>query len=282
MKISELLSHASKLLCEAGVENARNEARWIFEAAFECGREYPVLHGDEEAEPAKAERFVQMIESRADGMPVQYVIGEWDFYGEGFRVGEGVLIPRPETEMLVDFALEFLKDKKNPVIYDLCAGSGCIGLSVAKNRPDASVYLLEKSEAAFEYLSENKRLLGCGNAALISGDLFDGPDAFDLPAPDLILSNPPYIETDEVPLLQKEVRKEPAMALDGGKDGYDFYRAIALKWLPRCRGAIAVECGENQTEKIEKMFTAECIRVFSKDDFNGIGRMVCGYVAERF
>lgn len=276
MKVKELLVQAANLLSVSEVENAANEARWIFESAFECGREFAVLHGESEADFTKAERFCEMIKKRAEGTPLQYVIGEWDFYGETFKVGEGVLIPRPETEMLVDFALDYLADKKNPVVFDLCAGSGCIGLSVAKKRPDAKVFLLEKSEAAFGYLSENKELLGCANARLISGDLFDGFGGFDLPEPDLILSNPPYIESAEIPLLQKEVLREPSMALDGGEDGYDFYRALALKWLPFCKGAIAVECGENQTDTIENLFIAECARVYSENDFNGIGRMVVG------
>ena len=276
MKIKEILAKSTAILSESGVENSANEARWIFETAFECGRDYAVLYGESEADSVKAERFAEMIKSRCEGIPVQYVIGEWDFYGETFKVGEGVLIPRPETEMLVDFALDYLSDKKNPVVFDLCAGSGCIGLSVAKNRPDAKVFLLEKSDAAFRYLSENKKLLGCENAQIISGDLFDGFEGFDLPEPDVILSNPPYIESAEIPLLQKEVQKEPLMALDGGEDGYDFYRALARKWLPFCKGAIAVECGEGQTETIENLFTAECARVYSENDFNGIGRMVVG------
>ncbi len=279
MKVRDLLIQAEKRLAVAEIPNARNEARWIFEAAFECGREYTVFHGEEESDSAKAKLFCDMIEKRADGMPVQYVIGEWDFYGETFRVGEGVLIPRPETEMLVDFALDYLRDIKQPVVFDLCAGSGCIGLTVAKNRPDAKVFLLEKSDRASEYLKKNKELLGCTNAQIISGDLFDGFRSFGIPEPDLILSNPPYIESDEIPLLQKEVLREPSMALDGGKDGYDFYRALALDWLPFCKGAIAVECGENQTDTIEKLFSSECSRVYSENDFNGIGRMVVG--AER-
>lgn len=278
MTVKQLLENGIKLLTESGIDNASNEARWIFKAAFECGRDYTVLYGGSEADGKKAERFAQMITERQNGLPVQYVIGEWDFYGETFKVGEGVLIPRPETEMLVDFALDCLKDKKNPVVYDLCAGSGCIGLSVAKIRPDAEVYLLEKSEKAFAFLEANKELLGCKNAELLSGDLFDGFKSFELPKPDLILSNPPYIESAEISLLQKEVLREPLMALDGGEDGYDFYRAIAKKWLPFCNGAIAVECGENQAETIEKLFSKICAEVYSEEDFNGIGRMVCGYI----
>lgn len=277
MTVKQLLEKGVQLLTESGIDNARNETRWIFESAFECGRDYSVLYGNSEADSEKAERFLRMTAERQGGLPVQYVIGEWDFYGETFKVGEGVLIPRPETEMLVDFALGYLKDKQNPVVFDLCAGSGCIGLSVAKNRPDAKVYLLEKSEKAFAYLEINKKMLGCGNTELVSGDLFDGFQSFELPKPDLILSNPPYIESAEIPLLQKEVLREPAMALDGGKDGYDFYRTIAQTWLPFCKGAIAVECGENQTDTIEKLFSKICAEVYSEKDFNGIGRTVCGF-----
>lgn len=283
MTVKQLLAEGISILGESGVENNRNEAHWLFEAAFECGRDYPVFHSADEADSNKAERFFEMINLRKSGVPVQYVIGEWDFYGEVFSVGEGVLIPRPETEMLVDFALNYLKDKQAPVVFDLCAGSGCIGLSVAKNRPDAKVFLLEKSEKAFAYLEANKIKLGCKNACLLSGDLFSGFEGFDLSKPDLILSNPPYIESAEVPLLQKEVLREPSMALDGGEDGYDFYRAIADGWLPFCCGAIAVECGENQTETIERLFSKICAEVRSEKDFNGIGRTVCGFIGtERF
>ncbi len=278
MTVRELLAEGIRILGESEVENSRNEAQWIFEAAFDCGRDYLIFHSADEADSQKANRFLNMINQRKGGMPVQYVIGEWDFYGETFKVGEGVLIPRPETEMLVDFALDFLKDKKSPVVFDLCAGSGCIGLSVAKIRPDAKVYLLEKSDKAFAYLKANKEKLACSNAELICGDLFSGFNGFDLPKPDLILSNPPYIESAEVPLLQKEVLREPSMALDGGEDGYDFYRALASLWLPYCKGAIAIECGENQTETIEKLFSEICAEVRSENDFNGIGRTVYGFI----
>ena len=278
MTVRELLADGIRILGESGVENNRSEAQWIFESAFECGRDYLIFHSSDEADSKKSDRFYEMINQRKNGLPVQYVIGEWDFYGETFKVGEGVLIPRPETEMLVDFALEYLKDKNNPVVFDLCAGSGCIGLSIAKIRPDAKVFLLEKSEKAFAYLKTNKEKLVCDNAGLVSGDLFSGFEGFDLPKPDLILSNPPYIESAEIPLLQKEVLREPSMALDGGEDGYDFYRALASRWLPHCNGAIAIECGENQTETIEKLFSKICASVRSENDFNGIGRMVCGFI----
>lgn len=276
MTVSELLRKGTSLLEKYKVDNSANEARWIFESVFECGREYPFFHADDEADYEKSVRYMDSIIRRANGEPVQYVIGSWDFYGETFYVGKGVLIPRPETEILVDFALDYLKDKINPVIFDLCSGSGCIGISVAKNIPGSKVYLFEKSDDAFEFLEKNLVCLGCENAAAVRCDIFDGFEKHQLPAPDLILSNPPYIESGDIPSLQSEVLFEPAMALDGGNDGLDFYRAICDKWLPFCKGAIAVECGEGQAETIEKMFSGYCGKTYSVTDFNEIKRVVVG------
>lgn len=275
MTVSELFEKGKSILEEQGIDNFRNEARWIFESVFACGREYLIFHAYDTADDKKAAEFIDKIKKRASGIPVQYVIGSWDFYGESFAVGEGVLIPRPETELLVDFALDYLKCKLKPVVIDLCAGSGCIGLTVAKNCPDARVILIEKSADAFSYLEKNLNSLGCGNARLICGDILDGFEAFDIPKPDLILSNPPYIESAAIESLQSEVHYEPLMALDGGDDGYMFYNAIAEKWLPYCSAA-AVECGEGQAERIKILFSDLFADVYSVKDFNEIERTVIG------
>ncbi len=275
MTVIELLKHGINLLKEKNIENFNNEARWIFESVFECKSDYVVFHGEDIADEAKADDFLSEIRKRAEGMPVQYVIGSWDFYGERFYVGEGVLIPRPETEILVDFAIEYLKDKKNPVVVDLCAGTGCVGLSVAKNCPDANVILVEKYAEAFSYLKKNLVSFGVKNAKIINGDIFDGFDKFDFIHADLILSNPPYIDSADICGLQDEVQKEPVTALDGGADGYDFYRAIAEKWLPCC-DAVAVECGEGQAEYIQSLFSKSFSETYSVNDFNGISRVVIG------
>ncbi len=275
MTVSELFENGKALLEKQGIDNFKNEARWIFESVFECGREYLIFNAGNTADEKKSAEFIDKIQKRASGIPVQYVIGSWDFYGESFTVGEGVLIPRPETEMLVDFALEHLSGMSSPVVLDLCAGSGCIGLSVAKNRPDARVILIEKSSDAFSYLEKNRNSLGCDNATLICGDILEGFDAFDIPKPDLILSNPPYIESADIESLQSEVHYEPLMALDGGDDGYVFYNAIAEKWLADC-GAVAVECGEGQAERIKTLFSDMFADVYSVKDFNGIDRIVIG------
>ncbi|MBQ3045798.1 MAG: peptide chain release factor N(5)-glutamine methyltransferase [Clostridia bacterium] len=275
MTVSKLFEKGKSLLKNQEIDNFANEARWIFESVFDCGREYLIFHADDTADEIKSAEFIDKIQKRASGVPVQYVVGSWDFYGESFAVGEGVLIPRPETELLVDFALDYLKDKKEPVVVDLCAGSGCIGLTVAKKRPDASVILVEKSAEAFSYLEKNLNIFGCANARIICGDIFDGFESFGIPVSDLILSNPPYIESKDISTLQSEVRYEPLMALDGGDDGYMFYNAIAEKWLAHC-SAVAVECGEGQAERIKSLFSDLCADVYSVRDFNGIERTVIG------
>lgn len=276
MTIKELFISGKDILEKSKTDNFENEARWIFESVFKCSRDYIIFHSEDVADSVKSDEFLDRINKRASGIPVQYVIGEWDFYGETFFVGEGVLIPRPETELLVDFAFEYLKEKKNPVVIDLCSGSGCIGLSVARLVPDSKVFLVEKSDEALEYLLKNKEKFNLQNVTVIHGDIFNGFDYYEIPKPDLILSNPPYINTDEVSTLQSEVLKEPVMALDGGIDGLDFYRAIADKWLIYCGGVVAVECGEGQSEMIEQIFSKQCFDTCSVTDFNGIERMVIG------
>lgn len=280
MTVAELFEKGKALLKNNDVDNFANEARWIFESVFDCSREYIIFNSADEADEDKSTRYMDLIERRSDGEPVQYVIGSWDFYGESFFVGEGVLIPRPETEMLVDFAIGYLKDKTDPVVIDLCSGSGCIGLSVAKNVPDATVYLVEKSDKAFSYLKKNSDKFGCDNVIAIKGDIFSGFESFGIPEADLILSNPPYIESADIAGLQSEVLLEPSMALDGGEDGLDFYRAINGKWLGHCNGAVAVECGEGQAEIIENIFSSHCGNTQSMTDFNGIKRVVLGYIGQ--
>ena len=133
--------------------------------------------------------------------------------------------------------------------------------------------MIEKSEKAFEYLKRNYEKSGCPNVEIICGDIFNGFDYFGLPSPDLILSNPPYIESSEIESLQPEVRLEPKAALDGGEDGLMFYRAISEKW--HCNTA-AVECGDTQSDSVEEIFSSVFAKTYSVKDFNNIRRIVIG------
>lgn len=221
------------------------------------------------------EKIDDVINRRKNGEPLQYILGKWDFYDLSFLVGEGVLIPRPETEILVDFALDKLKNVKNPVVYDLCSGSGCIGLTIAKHLKNAKVYLLEKEEKALKYLLKNKDELKLDNVFVINDDLFT-VDLSLFPECDLIVSNPPYIITEEISDLQKEVLFEPITALDGGTDGYDFYRCLSDRWCSKVKkgGYMAMECGEDQSKYIIELFNGKYCESNIIFDFNNIDRVV--------
>ena len=216
-----------------------------------------------------------LIHQRKKGRPLQYILGKWDFYDMSFFVGEGVLIPRPETEMLVDLALDSIKNIQNPIIFDLCAGSGCVGLTLAKHRPDSKVYLFEKEDKAFEYLNKNIEKYSLNNAIPIKCDIFSyGCSA--LPFADVLLSNPPYIRTEEIPSLQREVLNEPVSALDGGSAGLVFYRCIYDKWLKTVAagGFLAFECGDGQGQEICNIFKPKTVSQKIIFDFNNIDRIV--------
>ena len=275
MTISELEKLGSQKLRASGKENSDFDARCLLEFVLNLNPTQYLLNRSEEVDSACAEKFLSLVEKRSNGEPLQYILGKWEFMGLPFYVGEGVLIPRPETEMLVEFALDFLKDKKNPVVIDLCSGSGCIAISVAKHLPNAKVYAVEKSDLAFTYLKNNIWLNCVFNVSAVHGDIFDSTLLSDI-KPDLILSNPPYIRSPEIASLQSEVRNEPSMALDGGEDGLIFYREIANGWIDRLGtgGAIAVECAEDQTEDIIRMFSEKTQYAEAFNDLSGLPRTV--------
>lgn len=250
------------------------EALCLFEDILGYTKEQIYL-GNINASENDVSKLNTAISRRKNNEPLQYILGKWDFYDLTFSVGEGVLIPRPETEMLVDYALDKLKNIENPVIYDLCSGSGCIGLTVAKHRKDAKVYLLEKERNALKYLLKNKIDLQLENVTVVFDDLFT-VDLSLFPEADLILSNPPYINSDEIATLQKEVLFEPASALDGGTDGLVFYRCLADRWCKKIKnhGYMALECGEEQSKPIIELFKNKYNESNVIFDFNNIDRIV--------
>ena len=272
MTIKELYTYCSNEL--SFTECGDFEAMCIFNDILGFTKEQIILN-NQTVTFFHQEKIDEVIDRRKNGEPLQYILGKWDFYDLSFSVGEGVLIPRPETEILVDFALEKLKNVKNPVVYDLCSGSGCIGLTIAKHLKDAKVYLLEKEENALKYLLKNKDDLKLDNVFVINDDLFT-VDLSLFPECDLIVSNPPYIMTEEIDSLQKEVLFEPITALDGGIDGYDFYRCLADRWSGKVKkgGYIAMECGENQSKYIVELFNNKYVESNIIFDFNNIDRVV--------
>lgn len=274
MTLSELQKEGQARLQTAGVEDAAFEAACLLETAVGYSRSQCLSRPAEAVSKSAEQQFFSMVARRLCGEPLQYILGKWSFYGRDFFVGEGVLIPRPETEELVETAISVLKPNPRRVVFDLCAGSGCIGLTVAKEVPECTVYLFEKYDAAFAYLQKNAESLGVPNAQLIKADIFTDtpPDGV---CADLLLSNPPYIPKPELPDLQKEVQREPRTALDGGADGLDFYRAIQIRWSPfvRSGGTMLFECGDGQGNEIANLFqSAKAAKVLF--DFQNIDRFV--------
>lgn len=274
MTVSELYKKGVDLLKENSSEDAEFDCDCLFERFTGHNRLNRIINPDTDVESQKVTDFLNSVNRRLKGEPLQYILGVWEFMGFEFFVGEGVLIPRPETEILVEQAIEYIKTHKNAVVYDLCAGSGAIGLSVAKLCPDCRVYLFEKYEGALNYLNINRDKLNAENASVIKYDIFDGFE-MSTEAPDIILSNPPYVETQEISTLQSEVGFEPKTALDGGEDGLDFYRCIKDKWSDYIKpgGRLIMECGEAQSREIADMFSKASAIEFIKD-FNNIERVV--------
>ncbi|MCL2633403.1 MAG: peptide chain release factor N(5)-glutamine methyltransferase [Oscillospiraceae bacterium] len=234
------------ILREGGVENYKQEAAWIIKYS----------HNHEE-----------IARRRITGEPLQYLLGEWEFYGYSFKVGEGVLIPRPETELLVDIAIHNAQfTMHNSLVYDLCAGSGCVGITLAKET-GCSVVAVEKSEEAIHYLKQNAELNKV-DITIIQDDVLNPVMQYEIA--DCVLINPPYLSKIEMTSLQKEVTHEPREALYGGEDGLDFYRKIYQLWGNKAR-FFATEIGDGQAERVMRFMPENSVIV---KDFNNIERVI--------
>lgn len=255
MTIAEWLNHAKDALTESGCSDPQIDARWIAEDMLHMNASALRFEGQN---VIPAETLAAMNESlcrRQQGEPVQYILKKADFMGMQFHVDERVLIPRQDTETLVEAVIIALQGQKAPRVLDLCTGSGCIGLSIATLVPHAQITLADISTGALEVAKKNAHALNA-EVTLRHGDLFNavGRDKFDL-----IVSNPPYIPSEEMPLLQKEVRYEPKLALDGGQDGLDFYRRIAQEAPAHLAegGSIYLEVGIDEAQAVLEMLRGQ-------------------------
>lgn len=279
MTINEAYRTGIDMLKSNRIPDAEFDARCLLEFALDIEPTQFFISRSELIDDQKAEDYFTLINRRMNGEPLQYILGKWEFMSNEFCVGKGVLIPRPETEKLVELAKEYLTDIEKPVVVDLCSGSGCIAISIAKLIPDATVYAVEKYDDAFCYLTENISLNGVNNVVAVQGDLFDRELLRDVSA-DLIVSNPPYIRKADIETLSDEVKCEPVTALDGGEDGYDFYRFISSYWLNEFldkNGAVMVECAEDQGDYISELFSEYSEKIEIIYDFNGLQRIVTAY-----
>ena len=268
-------------LTAAGIDNARFEARLLMSHASGLSTEQLIARGRDLAPALAVDALRVLTGRRVKREPMAYILGEREFWGLPFKVSPAVLVPRPDSETVVEAALAVMPDRTSPWrLLDLGLGSGCLLLTLLREFPDATGIGLDASDAALAVARTNAEALGVADrAALVSGDWRLPRWTDRLAGPfDLIVSNPPYIEGATIDRLMPEVsRFEPRLALDGGADGFDAYRAIALAMphLLTSSGRLLVEIGEGQAPGITKIFEPRDLEVTSAwKDLGGIDRVL--------
>lgn len=281
MKIIDGFNLISKRLSEAGAESPAFDTWELISFVLEkpCS---PAFDRERELSQGEFEKLCELSKRRESGEPLQYILGQWEFYGFPFKVGKGVLIPRDDTEVALRASFPHLDKTQSPKILDLCAGSGTLAITLKKLYPIADVTAVEISPEAFCYLKENAKLNGV-HINLINGDIFNVYKDFEDGCFDLIISNPPYLTADELKSMQKELYFEPVLALDGGEDGCDFYRAIVPLYTPKLKqgGQLIFELDGSEAEYTAELLKAanyKDIEIF--DDLGGIHRAIKGTLFE--
>lgn len=294
MKALEKIREISKTLAASGIDTAEKEAEFIVMQALDTDL-VGLCSNNPEINAAQMLAIDEMAGRRSKREPLQYILGFTDFMGLRLKIGEGVLIPRPETELMAEYAIQKVRRQKAKDssqgsvvrsqenykyrILDLCTGSGCLALSLAREFPDADVYGTDISEMALGYAKENAQVNGIDNVSFINGHLFEpfaGEE--DKNEFNFIISNPPYIRTDDIQTLQPEIREwEPLKALDGGPDGMDFYREIvsgSRKFLKN-GGILMFELGAGCADDVSRMFAdAGYNETEIQKDYAGMERII--------
>lgn len=275
--IFEAYNRAKKELQESGIEDYGFEARQMIRRITGYTNHQIVERYGQELTTFQENNLTAMLKQRAIRYPLQYMFGEWSFYGRDFYVGVGALIPRADTEVLVEQALSEIKETATPKILDLCAGTGCIGITLAAERRDAAVTLVEKYREAISYLEKNVARNGV-SVKVVEGDVFQSAAAEQ--EYDLIVSNPPYIPEQDMNTVSPEVHFEPREALvGGGEDGLDFYRAIIENYRDSLKtgGKMMFEVGIGQAEAVRDLLADAGFKdTRIRKDYGDVERVVWG------
>lgn len=300
MQIKELINNGAQMLENSHIEDSNIKARVLLQYILKKDKIYLVTNCNEEVRYQKEMEYKQQIQELIQGKPLQYITKFQEFMGFKFYVDENVLIPQPDTEILAEEAIKeiekIVKSKKgndisqnNTIrILDMCTGSGAIAISIAKyfqnknnlsntknNEIQLKIFGIDISQEALEIAKKNAKSNQVEVKFFISDMFKKMKENTDEPF-DIIISNPPYIETDTIKTLSKEVKQEPYIALDGGEDGLNFYRIIAeegKKYLAR-RGCILVEIGYNQKEAVTRLFKKENTQITCIKDLAGNNRVI--------
>ncbi len=266
--LTEMLRETKKQFAEA--EADESDAEWIYSIVLGMPRS-ELENSSRVIKPSEAKKIDEIVRKRLTGRPLWYVVGDTEFYGCTIKVDERVLIPRPETEILAEHAVRAVEDGDK--VLDLCTGSGCLAIAIAKNCKAKRVQVIaaDVSDAAIMVARENANL-NSADIEFVQSDMFSKVHG----RFNLIVCNPPYIKSGEIATLQKEVRDyEPRVALDGGEDGLDFYRRLAKevsRYIAK-GGMLILECGEGQAEDILKMFEKRDYAMVVKD-YAGVDRIL--------
>lgn len=281
MTINKVYKTITDILEKAGADSPAFDAIILMESVLGTKRTDINLFPEREVCISDADKLLTLTHRRAQGEPLQYIIGYWEFFGRKFHVGEGVLIPRDDTEVVLTCTFPYLDKlpKDKPLrILDLCSGSGILAITLKCLYPHAQVTAIEISHLALNYLERNCKENNA-DINIVHSDIFKCTDDFQNGEFDLIISNPPYVTDEDMANLQKEVRFEPSLALAGGKDGCDFYKRIIPLYKDKLRkgGMLAFEYDGNQAYAIETMMREagfDNIRIF--DDIGGVHRAING------
>lgn len=252
MKIEELLKYGKEKLEKQKVEDASIISRILMQYVLKIDRNKLIINKNDNVDINKENEYKEYIKKIIKGKPVQYITNNQEFMRLNFYVDENVLIPQPDTEILVEEVIKSIDIKENIEILDMCTGSGCIGISLAKNIENTKVTLVDISKEAIEIAKKNAIQNEVENKiTFIQSDMFENVKG----KFDIIVSNPPYIKTDIIQTLDKQVQNEPHIALDGGEDGLDFYKILineAHKYLKK-DGKIFLEIGYDQKQEVESL-----------------------------
>ncbi|MBR3882636.1 MAG: peptide chain release factor N(5)-glutamine methyltransferase [Clostridia bacterium] len=280
MIIKEVLKTAIERLKNKNIEDASMKVKMILSDTLNKEKEYLLVHDQDELDEDILKVFDERLNKLISGKPIQYILNKQDFMGLHFYVDENVLIPQPDTENLVEEVIKISKtlkmSKEQLKVLDMCTGSGAIAVSLSKYVDKALIYASDISINALDVAKKNAKSNSL-DITFIHSDLFNDIEISN--QFDIIVSNPPYIETEVIKSLSKEVQEEPIIALDGGKDGLDFYREIikcAKEYLIK-DGYLALEIGYDQKDSVIKLLQDNDYKnIYSKKDLSGNDRVVVG------
>ena len=276
MTIKEALSKGMIILKNNNVESPKLKARLLLQYILKKTRQYIIVYDNKDISKKEQFEYFINIEKLTKGVPLQHITHLQEFMKMDFFVDENVLIPRPDTEILVEETIKIAQRMKAPKILDLCTGSGAIAISIAKNVSNAEIYAVDISEKALKVARKNaERLEVVKKVKFIKSNLFNeiGKNKFDI-----IVTNPPYIKKEDIQYLSDEVQNEPLLSLDGGLDGLDFYSKILNQAIDYMKfdGYICMEIGYNQKEEVLELIKQnnQYTDTYSKKDLHGNDRII--------